>query len=270
MRITIAFLIALIVVGPSFAQCPVPEALQELSDVGVVKKKGSDEEAEGIVKGMRPNAIRETVYTCAFQRAVQHYYGEITELLERISPDLDKAFDFRGLMYPENVVPAVIQKADDSHKIHDGRTAIETMSSYRIHEKARVVTLAPNWRDYLWKEFSAIKDINEHLYPQNKDELRIWKNAVEEGWHDGKEHAVVTFQTGLNLMVRDYRGIIQAHILESNQMIEAPTIASGRRSAVIGEQGSTLEINQRIIKLTTETRFTPVESWSPAVHKAEP
>ena len=267
MRFIATILITLILAGTSFAQCPVPDSLQELLDIRITKKRGGDDEAEGLVKGMRPNAIRETVYTSAFQRSVQHYYGKINDLMERIVPEMDKAFDFRGLMYPENVLPAVIQKADDSYKIQNRRTSVETESSYRIRDQARVVTLAPNWRDYLWQEFSAIKTINENLYPHNKEEMQIWCKAVEDGWTDGKEHAVITFQTGLNLMIRDYRGIIQAHILEANQMIEPPTIAIGRKPAVIGENGTTLDIDQRIVRLTTETRFTRLGSWSPAVHK---
>ena len=261
--ITIISLVLIFATTGGYAtERPIPEDLKKLVGVSIKPLKES-EEKEGMVSAMRPNAIKEAAYTLGMQNGVQWYYRKITSLLDRVDADLDQVFDFRGIMYPELVTPAIILKADNSYIVKNDVTAIRAKATYKIHKPAKIVSRPPDWRDYLWHDFSAISEVNEILYPKDDEELILWQTSVINGWNDGIHHAIRTFESNINELVRDYLGMSRAHILAANKMIEEPVIASCRNAVHSGK--NSIDIDQKIIRITTKTKFTDKKNWKPSV-----
>lgn len=269
MKLIAALIAGFILMAASAAAeepCEIPDRLQELLNISIAQKPIEETEADaGMIKGMRPKAITDAAYTLALQNGVSWYYGQITACLANISAELDKTFDFRGLIYKEKILPAIILRADDSYFLQSQTSAIESDATYRIHQRAKIVTVSPNWRDYLWREFETVKKVNPHLHPQTPDEAQIWNTSIIHGWNDGVNHARWTFEENLNHLLRDYKGITRAHILSANRVIEMPMIATGTHATKLSENGTVLDINQRITRISSQTIFTPVKEWAPVI-----
>lgn len=260
--ITIIVLMMIFAPGVN-AECPIPQSLKKLINISIEEKKEDGEQA-GIVAAMRPKTIKEAAYTVGMQNGVSWCYGNITTLLDKVNDALDRIFDFRGVMYSEFVTPAIILKADDSYIIKDSKTAIRSKTTYRIHKLAKIVSRPPDWRDYLWHDFDAMSEVNKVLHPKDEKELNLWQTAIINGWNDGVDHAINTFEVNMNKLIRDYIGMSRAHILAANKMIEEPTIATGRKAVHKGK--NCIDINQEIIRITTDTKFTDKKEWDPSIN----
>jgi defect-in-organelle-trafficking protein DotC len=147
------------------------------------------------------------------------------------------------------------------------KSTVKSISSqvvYRIKQDAQIISVPPNWRAYLDKHFQSIEDINPILLPKNSDEQKIWDVAIEKGWKVGVAQANRVFTANLSVLNRDYRGLCTYKMLALQDIIEVPMVAEGEYGVQIGNK--TLDVDQRIFRITNTANFNEVEKWNPIGH----
>lgn len=261
LNVKTAFLACMIVLSNTVYCAAQPAALEELLERGAIVEL-DPEDMPTAFSGMREEAIYEAAYTVALQASVKQRYTEINNVLESLDKELDKAFNFTPLMmYGNRVMPPIVTQAGSSFDLREPKLAVTSDKTFRIFKDARIVTLAPSWRDYMYKEFGAIENINRLLSPKDNAEQQLWQKAVLTGWAEGQSQAHKIFKINLNRLVRDYNGVIQYLLLADQGIMSMPQLATGKHSVKESEEGQALDINQTVYRLTEDAAFQDVKKW---------
>lgn len=145
------------------------------------------------------------------------------------------------------------QKSDDLIRVYD--------SVYRIQENARFVSSAPNWRDYLVPSYDTQECPKAPIRPTSSDEVKVWTEAVQEGWKIGFAQGDKILEDNLNRLKRDFEGRIRYHILLRKGMVSAP-IAAGAAMGVTGDGRQVMNVNETIYRITVKPEFNlEPKSW---------
>lgn len=242
-----------------------PVELARLLERGEVVERDA-EDVTTAFSGMREQAIHDAAYTVALQTSVKQQYNKINGVLESLDKEMDKAFNFTPLMmYGNRLMPPIVTHAGASFDLRNPNLAVAADKTYRIFKDARIVTLAPSWRDYMYKEFGVIDTINSLLTPKDDIEKRIWDNAVFTGWAEGQSQAHRIFKINLNRLMRDYNGVVQYLLLADQGVMSMPQLAKGKHSVKESEGGQALDINRVVYRLTEKSSFQDVARWKVSV-----
>lgn len=230
---------------------------------------GRDELDKGMdskVKNVRSDALKQTAYTLALQKAVKWRYGKIRELLSEQSSRLDEVFDFSPLLMHEGkVLPPAITEAGPGYRVETKTQASSTDKVYRIIRAARMISQAPNWRDYLWQKYPSFNEgsVKVGVLPKNDKERHVWQKAAIKGWEVGIRQAERLYRTNLNRLRRDYQGIIKFKTLANQGIVSLPVLAEGRPGIEV--QGEKLSVDRRIFRITQPSSFQEVDQWKPKI-----
>ncbi len=242
-----------------------PKPLQQLIAMGNPECDYFSKKQDEKTRELRSKAVKEAAFTLAIQTAVKWRYEQITNILQNIEYELNEAFDFRPLLlYGERLLPPVITKAGSSFQLNSPVMAVSADTTYRIFQDAKIILAPPSWRDYMWKEFSVIDEINPAVIPKDKEEETVWKKAIIRGWREGMQQAHRLFQINLNRLVRDYNGIITYTLLEHQKIVSMPMLSKGEFSVQISDNGRALDIDRKIFRLTTNVKFKDIKDWKPS------
>jgi defect-in-organelle-trafficking protein DotC len=227
--------------------------------------KGSamiEQHTESAFEGLRPAALREAALALAIQNAVAAKTKSINEEVKRHASTLDEIYKFRALMLEGVALPPVITEAGSSYAI-SGNSVVVTERTYRINSPARLVTAPPTWREYLLHTYPATQSVNPALLPKNAKEKALWETAIDEGWQLGEERAVSVFQTNLNRLARDFKGMVTFRRLVAQGMVTMPHIATGNLGIRVGDHQ--LDVNQTVIRISGATKFMEAGKWTPKI-----
>lgn len=253
-----------------------PEALQALEEMSsdhpeVVVADQKDAAAQKEIEDgqkkqdLRYTTIKETAMMVGIQTGVKWRYDQINVELERISQNLDSIYDFSMLVeHNGQVLPPIIQEAHNALQI---KSTIESLSSqivYRILQDAQIISVQPTWRQYLYKSFAVIEEINHILLPQNDVEQKMWAAAANRGWEIGVKQADRVFDANLSALDRDYRGLLTYKMLAMQNVISVPMVAEGDLGIQI--RNKTLDVNQRVFRITNSAGFNKEDEWTPIGH----
>ncbi len=212
---------------------------------------------EGVL--IRRDAIREVGTNAGINAGLDWRYKQIREALEANATYLETVFNFSRLLIDGMVMPPVIDRAENLKRKVDDNTAAATGVQYVLAADARIVTEAPNWRDFLIKDFGVAPAIPRVALPKNKAEKEIWTEAVNEGWDIGIRHADDLFDAHLNLLTKTYRGMLTFSRLEAEGIVTMPQLA--RSDLGVVRDGRTLNINDRLYRITAPTEFGDEADW---------
>lgn len=249
------------------------EATAELMDAngrevlqGIMEKDEMSEGLEGDVKNVRSDALRQAAYTLALQKAVKWRYGKIRELLDKRASRLNEIFDFSPLLMHEGkVLPPAITEAGPGYRVESKTRASSTDKTYRILRAARMISRAPDWRDYLWQKYPSFNkgDVRVGVLPKNDKERQMWRRAAARGWEVGIQQAERLYRTNLNRLKQDYRGIVKFRILAEQGVVSLPVVTEGRPGIEV--QGKKLSVDWRIFRITRHSAFQEVDRWKPKI-----
>lgn len=219
--------------------------------------RSSGEQKPDMVK-FRSTVIKDAAYTLGVQAGV--YWRNTNRLasLERYASLLDRIFNFTPLLLQGDVLPPVIIEAGAGLRIENNTTATSVIRQYKIISDARFVGTVPSWRSYLMNSYEKPENINPLVLPKNGEEQEIWNLNTQNGFHDGIKQADLVFETQLNALARDYRGIIRFTALSRQGIVSIPEISRGKCSIAVN--GKQLTVGERIFRVSG-TQFQAVESW---------
>jgi len=89
---------------------------------------------------------------------------------------------------------------------------------------------------------------DKSLLPKNKVEQDIWNKYIDQGWTEGVKQADLIFKENLNILTRDFNGMILYRKLLAQQMVTPPFVSS-IELGITGDRNN-LTVNDRILKIT--------------------
>ncbi len=228
---------------------PDPEPLRRLLTLRRSSSGGGGNPPDG---ALRSRALREAAVTLGFQRAVRYRYGGLCDEVRARARIFDRVFAFRQLLIAGRVLPPVLLRAGPSVRLQGSGEAAMTEESYLLSEPARVVSRAPDWRDYLLMSFEAF-EARDPLLPENAAERALWEEAVRAGWRDGLRQAEEVFRLNMARLSSDFRGMLRFRLLERLGMVSMPGLAEGRLGVRAGARS--LHVNERDFSITLPAAF---------------
>ncbi|MHB1222132.1 MAG: type IV secretory system conjugative DNA transfer family protein, partial [Gammaproteobacteria bacterium] len=179
---------------------------------------------------------------------------------------LETIFNFNAMVLSHGVMPPVLEEGDNSLNLADPNTIRVADRTYKIVQQARFATTAPNWREYLWLNYSKPELPDKTLLPRSSDEQQIWQEGVRAGWAKGIEQSYSIFQQNMARLKRDFRGMVLYRKLLHENMISPPFVA--RTELGITGDGSDMRVNDQVLRIVELPKLqTNSRNWKAVVVK---
>ncbi len=220
-----------------------------------------EQQLETGISTLRLGALKATALSYGTQAGYARRAFEIQGKVQSQARELDRVFDFQGLMLDRNVLPPVLVEAANT-LTHTGPDALRLSDhTYQIASQARFVTAAPNWREYLLSSMTAaLGGLELSLVPRDAAEKRYWDAQVRAGWSVGVQQADQVFAAQLARLSRDYKGMVLYRHLLSLNMVSKPFVAESNMG-VTGD-GNQIAVNDRVLRITAMPQLeTRAEQW---------
>ncbi len=214
--------------------------------------------------GIRADILRDTALSLGAQSGLYTRSIEINESTGKHAEQYDKIFDFRRLVMDQNVLPPVLIESRNNLAQTSDNTLRLSDQTYKIISQAKFVTNPPNWRDYLYLNYSTPEAPANGLLPKNSEEERIWQQSVKSGWKQGYEQADSIFAENMGRLKRDYQGMVLYKTLLAKNMVSEPVVA--KRDLGITGNGENLAVNDRMLTITALPSLDPKgEDWKSGI-----
>ncbi|WP_137297149.1 type IV secretory system conjugative DNA transfer family protein [Psychromonas sp. SP041] len=217
---------------------------------------------ENIVMGLissddvRIREVRNTALALGAQHGYIFYMNEFKGEIEKRSVYFDKNFDFNTLMKLSSgeiselhFLPPVITKIQSRVHISDNASIATIIEDeYSIDRSGMLVSVAPNWRQYLlFDQDVNVTKPNVKLLPQNDKEKAKWKEWVRQGWLAGYKQADSEMSYRSRKLGKDFKGMAIYMQLVNKGMINSPVVVSSSQNATGGS--NMMRINEKTIKI---------------------
>ena len=237
--------------------------LQEMANT----KKSNFRIAPSMSK-IREMALKETALSLGAQSALAWRAKCINEQLAQQARNLDAVYDFNALILEHNIQPPVLLEGRNTLNIADTQTIRISDRTYKVAKQARFITVAPNWRQYLWMDYKQPDYPNITLLPKTKEERAVWCSYVDKGWKNGVEQANVILEENIARIKEDFAGMIMYRKLLAMNMVSAPFV-SHTDLGVTGD-GDEIHIDDRVLRITALPALNVnSKEWRAAVDKDE-
>ena len=216
----------------------------------------------------RYDALRSAATSFAAQAGYYRRCYEIMQILEKQSPKLSEVFNFNRVAYGTQVeagflLPPIVSRAVAAISVNDMKTEIVAADEfYRIEVPGRLVPVLPTWRDYLVLALEAPNDPEPSFLPKGREERVVWDHYLAVGWQAGVNQAESALQASMNLLRRDYLGMIEyRRAVQAGVIDELVVTFDEKRSA--GELNE-LFIGERRVKIVDGAKFQRnAHKWKP-------
>ena len=217
---------------------------------------------------MRARVLKDTAMSLGAQAGLSWASEQINVRMNNDRKYLDSIFNFNGMVLSHGVMPPVLEQGNNSLNLADPNTIRVADRTYKIIQQARFATTPPNWREYLWLDFSKPELPNKTLLPRNSEEQMVWKKGIRRGWEKGIEQSHSIFQQNLARLKRDYRGMMIYRKLLQEKMISPPFVA--RTELGVTGDGSDMRINDQVLRIVALPQLqTNSRHWNAIVVKRD-
>ncbi|WP_419901138.1 type IV secretory system conjugative DNA transfer family protein [Kiloniella sp.] len=224
----------------------------------------SAEENEAL--DLRKKAQRDAAFSYGARSALARRTWEIQQELKPRIKHLDQIWRFEALVIPQPrnlfLIPPVVVETRNAIAINQtGKLAVTSERSLDIIKHEQILSVAPTWRDYLEREWgNRVAPPPTALHPKDAKEKSWWDKHLAAGWLSGIEQAEEIFQADLDLLKRDFHGIVLYRTLLAKNMISAPYTDQNNKGVIGG--GDHLLIGERSLRITGGSSLNPdTSSW---------
>ena len=191
---------------------------------------------------------------------------EIAAMLGRHSGKLSAIYRFGDLVLSRDgftVLPPVLAVTRRAFRLEPaGTRAASARRVLRIVEPARLVSAAPDWRDWLERSWRPAEPPASVLFPRNAREEARWRRLLAEGWAEGVALADDIFAADLDRLNRAFEGVVLWHRLNRAGMLTAPGVEI-ERAGVSGHE-SLMRIGAASVRIARPSRFElDTGRWAP-------
>ena len=213
----------------------------------------------------RASAVRLAALGFGARAGLARRTWEIGAMLDRHGPRLSAIYRFGDLVLREDgftVLPPVLAETRRSFRLERaGTRAASARRVLRILEPARLVSAAPDWRDWLERSWLPAEPPAAVLFPRDSRDAR-WRSLLAEGWAKGVALADDIFAADLDRLNRTFEGVVLWHRLSRAGMLTAPGIEV-ERAGVSGHE-TLMRIGAASAKIARSARFQlDAGRWAP-------
>jgi len=208
----------------------------------------------------RSQAVYDTALSIGIKGGMASQLEKINLSLQNRTKFLDKVYNFEPYLIYSRVVPPVITEARNLYN-QDGDYSVRLSGVlYKIERQARIVSVAPNWREYLnFPQSHNVLNISSAVEPSNSQEKSLWTKAIRLGWNDGVEQANIMLNLALDRLNRDYIGILRFHRFVEEGKVTLPVLAASKID--VTKNNSSLILNEQLLRLTVLPDFSNEAGW---------
>lgn len=237
-----------------------PTRLKELHNTTETVEYDKDEQG---VKQVRLTTLKQAAFSWGVQEGLYWRYQNITASLDAQSLQLHTIFDFnKFLVDGKMLLPSIIEAERIFEQKSD--TTVRTVNvSYTLDKAARLVPQTPTWRDYLLRRIDKPQEPHHVIFPRNDSEKAVWLEQLDKGWEAGVAQADDIFELDLRRLQKDIEGMFRFRKLLAMGIVTMPRIASSKYSTIKLNNGKTININDVVYSITTQSEFTETDRWEP-------
>jgi defect in organelle trafficking protein DotC len=237
-----------------------PGRLKELH--GITKKIDYDKGDKG-VKQIRLQTLKQAAFSWGVQEGLSWRYENIVSALDKQSLELHTVFSFNKFIVDGKMLLPSIIKAERIFDQTASDTARTVNVSFTLDKPARLVPQTPTWRDYLIRRIDGPQKPHDVIFPRTPEEAQVWAENLDKGWKEGVKQADDVFEIDLRRLQRDIEGMYRFRKLLAMGIVTMPKIASSKYSVVKIDNGRTMNLNDVVYSITTQSDFTKTEKWEP-------
>lgn len=217
---------------------------------------------------IREMALKETALSLGAQSGLAWRAKTIDDQLVKQTRNLDTIYDFNSLLLEHNVLPPVLLEGRNTLNLADTQTIRISDRTYKVAKQAHFVTTPPEWRQYLWMDYSKPDYPHVSLLPTTKEEREIWSAYVEKGWQNGVDQANTILEESIARIKEDFTGMILYRKLLAMNMVSPPYV-SHTDLGVTGD-GEEIHIDDRVLRITALPALNMnSDEWRAAIEKDE-
>lgn len=237
----------------------VPDELSQLYDLrSALSDEDKEKASQDKVKGLRLGSIRQEALRQGTLTALHWRYDQIEDRLEHLSGTLDAVFNFRPFIEEGRVLSPAVAKSE-SIQSRNGEGITEAAVSFTITEEARLVTVAPTFRDYLFHHFEGPDSPHPVLLPKDKNEEAIWRDGVTQGWSLGVQQANEIFEDSVYRLQNAISGRITYRSLVATGYIKPAALDVTEMGVTYN--GRTMNVGESFYEIKTDAQYQPVTEW---------
>lgn len=221
-------------------------------------------EARSSVEPLRAQQIQDAAAAYGVQSGMDAQANAINQAIDARAAGYDRVFDFSALMLEPGFLPPVISEGRDAYNQPTPDEVRAASRLYRIEFPARLVSVAPTWRDYLPVPITGVSRPDPSVLPKGKDEESIWNEWAVKGWNRGTALAEETFEANLARLSRDFNGMLRYKALYEQGVVSKPLLAQSSLGVTGG--GNEMALDDRIYRITDRAQLDPnAKRWRRAV-----
>ena len=214
----------------------------------------------------RASAVRLAALGFGARAGLARRTWEIAAMLDRHGPKLSAIYRFGDLVLREDgftVLPPVVAETRRAFRLEPAGTgAASARRVLRILEPARLVSAAPDWRDWLERSWLPAEPPAAVLFPRDSREDARWRRLLAEGWAKGMALADDIFAADLDRLNRTFEGVVLWHRLNRAGMLTAPGMEV-EWAGVSGHE-SLMRIGAASTRIARQARFElDAGRWAP-------
>ncbi|MDP3562244.1 MAG: type IV secretion system DotC family protein [Legionellaceae bacterium] len=238
--------------------------LQSMSNMGQ-KASARKKATTGKIREM---ALKETALSLGAQSGLAWRAQIIDDQLVAQTRNLDTIYDFNALLLENNVLPPVLLEGRNTLNLADTQTIRISDRTYKVAKQAHFVTTPPEWRQYLWMDYTKPEYPHVSLLPTTKEEREIWQAYVAKGWQQGVDQANTILEESIARIKEDFTGMILYRKLLAMNMVSPPYV-SHVDLGVTGD-GEEIHIDDRVLRITALPALNiNSNEWKAAIQKDE-
>ncbi|MND11575.1 hypothetical protein D3C87_351530 [compost metagenome] len=213
---------------------------------------------------MRLKAMKEAAMAAGAQHGYVDHMNELKTAISRDDAALDDLYDFSVLMRLASgvdndlyMLPPVINESNNVVATSDDSRRMRISNRmYVIEKPERLVTAAPNWRQYLLFD-QAIEVVSPPnvLLPRDNNEKKYWSEWVQSGWIQGVNQAEREMTYRVRQLGNDFVGMTRYMRLVTDGKISKPVVVSSHQN-VIGKDNEMRE-GEKVIQISVPARLNP-------------
>lgn len=216
---------------------------------------------------VRIKEMRNTALAVGAQNGFVSRINELKIKIDQNQDYMDDLYDFSVLMRFSGgemeelyLLPPVISIVKNLKTVSDSATRIRiTDKMYSIDKPGRLVSNAPNWRQYLlFDQPVGITKPVSNLLPRDSKEQVLWELWVEQGWLAGKKQAEMEMSYRIRRLGQDFTGMVRYLTEVTYGRINKPVVVSSTNNVTGG--GSQMRINDKVIQLAIPAQLNSNEN----------
>lgn len=248
------------------AQVTVPASLERPAElVELQSLRGQKDDAAKALEGeggLRYKAIRQEGLRIGALAGLAKRYGMIMQYLDATETKLNVTFSFNGFVRDGRLlIPAVIETPNQFIRNSETGQVTEVRQQITVGEEARIVSVVPTWRDYLYQEYSMPERPHSSLLPRTEPEIKAWEDALSTGWKAGVSQADEIYKDRLAQLTMAVEGRHLYMTLEQKHLMSPAALKVVSNTVTFN--GRSMNVGEVIYSIANDTNFTPSASWRP-------